>query len=495
MDITPKRQKVQSDKSYPVYKPTNIAPPTKKKSGSRWIFWVSLVFFFAAVALSIGLFATKVNKTFETISDTNASHSFVQTAINIVSPQPYKTLKGFDEGRINILLLGRANTHKSGKNLTDTIMLASINTKDYTVGLFSIPRDFLIDTGNGFVKINSLYQTGLRNGVGTTYINKAVEDITGQKVHYYIVLDFEGFTKIIDTLGGINVDVPRHIKDERYPGPGYTYETFEIFPGLQKLDGATALKYARTRHDDKQGDFGRARRQQQVMLAARNKAFSLGTILNPHKINELFTILGDHVHTNIAPNEIEPFIALIKKVDTQNISNVVIDAWQPDSLLISARFYGNSGGISGLVPRIGNYRQIRELAQNIFTLDEITKRKQEIIDENASITLINTTKDPRITQRVKKSLTSLGFDTITIAHKTLPTQKTTTVIDHTSGAKPFSFDELLKKLPAQKSDTTIEVPKETDFIVVLGDDIAQIYKYDEISREELEQDNAKNADK
>lgn len=483
--------------------PTQTRPIASLPSNrGEKIFWFSLILFIFAIFFAGGFFIYRTNNIINTVTDGNKKHSFIKIITNLANPESYKILNGFSSGRINILLLGRANSHKSGKNLTDTIMMLSINTADYTVGLFSIPRDFLVQTHgntsvhNGYyVKINSLYQTGLRNDVGTKYITEAVENITGQDIHYYFILDFEGFKKIINLLGGINVDVPKHIKDERYPGPGYTYETFEVYPGLQKFDGATALKYARTRHDA-DGDFGRAARQQQVMQSVRNKAFSLGTIINPIKINELLNTLGEHVHTNISPNEIEPFISLIKKLDTHNITNIVIDAWKPESLLISVRHHNNRGGISGLMPRSGNYSEIQEQAENLFDLDKIKQRHGEIKKESPTIILVtDTTKNNTALHQIKQTLSSLGFDDITTKLTTnLPNK--TTVIDNTKGTKPFSLDELIKKLPATIDTQSImslqKKYEDADFVILLGNDIVDAYNYTEISQDELENESVKN---
>ncbi|XLQ19768.1 MAG: LCP family protein [Candidatus Moraniibacteriota bacterium] len=465
------------------------------KTRSKKIFWISLVLFILAILFAGGFFIHNTNNTINQITDGEEKHSFMKTVSNFANPQSYKVLHGFDTGRINILLLGRANTHKKGGDLTDTIMLASINTEDYTVGLFSIPRDFLVSNGSFYSKINSRYQTGLRNDKGAKYIINSVEKITDQNVDYYFVLDFEGFTKIVDMLGGINVDVPKHIKDERYPGAGYTYETFEVYPGLQKFDGTTALKYARTRHADIEGDFGRAKRQQQVMQAARNKAFSLGTIMNPLKITELLNILGEHVHTDVTPDEIEPFISLIKKLDTHNINNVVLDAWKSGSLLISARYHNAHGGISGLVPRSGTYAEIQDQAKNLFDLDKIKQRQDEIEDESPTIILINTTSKNVISARVKTALLSLGFDDVIIKSNNYNTQNKTTIIDNTGGIKTFSLDELIKKLPAKKDTQAKTKYEDTDFVILLGSDMVDAYTYTEISQEELESENAQNNDK
>ena len=382
---------------------TQRAPQKRKLRIGKIFLWCAILFFIVSISWACWTLYKKTNDTLAHISDNGERHSVLTTISNITNPRSYESLNGFQDKRINILLLGRANTHKAGKDLTDTIMIASINTDNYTVGLFSLPRDLLVPHNNSYVKINSLYQSGVRADVGAQYITETVTDITDLPIHYYFVMDFAGFIKIIDILNGINVDVPKHIKDERYPGPGYSYETFEVYPGLQKFDGETALKYARTRHDA-EGDFGRAKRQQQIMQAAKNKAFSLGTIVNPLKVAEIFDVLSEHIHTNITPNEIEPFIALIKKLDTQNITTVVVDAWQPNSLLISARYADSTGNISGLVPRIGSYKEIRERAHNIFDLTKIAQREKDITAEESHITLLNRSGDPQLPTRVSSTL-------------------------------------------------------------------------------------------
>ena len=175
--------KLQTLEEYLEYKNnfTNSDNKNSSRKHTQKIFWLSVIFFILTILFAIGLFVYKTNATLNQMNSTHEKQSFVKTVTSLANPQSYKTLKGFSTGRINILLLGRANSHKAGKDLTDTIMMLSINTSDYTVGLFSIPRDFLVNNGNYYVKINSLYQAGLRNNVGAKYIIQSVEKITGQQ--------------------------------------------------------------------------------------------------------------------------------------------------------------------------------------------------------------------------------------------------------------------------------------------------------------------------
>lgn len=479
------------------FKPQTLNSQIKKtaqKSGK--IFGILIIFSIIIALAFAGFYFFKTKSTLNKISDNkNASTESVIKSIasSLKKEGSVENLKGFDNKRINILLLGIAGDEKPGKYLTDTIMIANINTENFKVGLFSLPRDLLIKQNGYHVKINSLYQQGLQNEKGTDLIIETVEKITDQEIHYYLTMDFDGFIQIVDSLDGINVDVKKDIKDTRYPGPGYSYETFEIEKGLQTLDGETALKYARTRHTDIEGDFGRAKRQQQILQAIRNKAFSLQTFLNPFKINELLNALGDHVHTNISTEEISSFVELSKKADTQNISNVVVDAWKADSVLRSARLHFNGRSMSGLVTRAGNYNEIEELAENIFDINYIKERRAKIEEENVEIILVNMTEDKIVLSRVKSFMKELGLKNVKVVNVYDNEQKITSVIDSTNGNNPFSLDEIIKKIPAEKVDEISEdvldkVEKyDSDFVIVLGSDIIKSYGYDEISKDELEE--------
>ena len=442
--------------------------------------------------------------------DKQNSASLMKNIRSIIAPsgrskKNLKPLLGEKEGRINILLLGIAGEKNPGKNLTDTIMIMSVNTDSKKVALLSLPRDFYanIPGTNRWTKINSIYQYGLDNGAGINPVKKAVENITGLKIHYFLIMDFEGFKKIIDDIGGINIFVEKDIYDSRYPGPNYSYETFEIKKGLHKMDGETALKYARERHSDSEGDFGRAKRQQKVIQAVKNKIFSLKTFLNVFTLNKLLDALGGNMKTNIQLDEIESFINLSRQVDSQNITTAVVDAWKKDSLLkVSHIFYENKR-IFILIPRVGNYSEIQELAQNIFNLDVIRRRQAEIKKEEANIAIINQSSDYSLVFKIKNLLEEdLGFKRTAILKNTnKEARKQSVVINLTLGEKPFSLDEIIKRLPARLGNNNdsaiIDLPvssplplgegqgEEYDFIILLGEDLEKIYSFEEDSLEDL----------
>lgn len=427
--------------------------------------------------------------------------SFLQTAKSLTSASSID-LKGYADGQINILLLGIGGKGHPGQNLTDTIMLASLNTKTNQVALYSIPRDMYVKISDSTsrAKINTIYQIGL-NGAkndaasGADLIVKTIEELTAQKINYYAILNFGGFEKIIDTIGGINIINERDINDPSYPGPGYSYEPFKLEKGFHHLDGATALKYARERHNDPESDFGRAKRQQQVMQAAKNKAFSAGTFFNPIAVNNLFNALGNNIITNVTPAEIVSFLELAQKMDTQNINNVVLDAWNKDSLLKIVRINLGDSQFSALVPRAGNLSEIQELAQNVFDLNVLKRRRAEIEKEDANIIIINASGDYKVLNAVKKLLNeNLNYKNVAVADAGKFIADKTTVYDPGNGAKPFTLDELATKLPAAVSySAPPEIQKlfggkKTDMILVIGKDLEERYNMEEGTLEELNND-------
>lgn len=437
--------------------------------------------------------------------------SFLQTAKSLTSASSVD-LKGYEAGRINILLLGIGGKGHPGQNLTDTIMLASLNTKTNQVALYSIPRDMYVEipvrqpAEEFTAKVNTVYQLGLggaknNSASGADLIVKTIEDLTTLDINYYAVLNFGGFEKIIDTLGGINIMNERDIYDPGYPGPNYSYAPFKLEKGFHHLDGATALKYARERHNDPEGDFGRAKRQQQVMQSAKNKIFSAGIFLNPIAINSLFDALGDNIITNATPAEIVSFLELARKMDTQNINNVVLDAWNKDSLLKIVRINAGASQFSALVPRVGNLSEIRELARNVFDLNILKRRRAEIEKEGANIILINASGDYKVLSAVKKLLSvNLDYKNVAVAGAGKSLAEKTVVYDLGNGAKPFTLDELATKLPASVSyDISSGIQKlagnqKTDMVLVIGKDLVERYNMDEATIEDLnnERDNEEN---
>jgi LCP family protein required for cell wall assembly len=463
------------------------------------IFWLFALILISGITYG-SFFAYKIYSVGKKVNIENINPASFLETVRSIADNNASTLRGADTGRINILLLGVAGSDKPGKFLTDTIMVASLDLKTNRVALLSIPRDLYVQIPDTKIqtKINSVYQYGLtklqdEQGLASKAIEKTITDITGLDINYFVIMNFNGFEKVITDIGGINITSDRDIYDARYPGPGYSYETFELSKGFHQLDGATALKYARERHDDPEGDFGRAKRQQQIMQATKNKIFSAGTLFNPMTLNNLFETLGENIRTDIPTEDFASFFEVVKKLDTNNINNVVVDAWNKDSLLkVSHVQYGDIRAFV-LVPRIGNYTEIREIATNIFDLNKLQRRKDAIAEENATIAIINKSGDAQIINKIKNVLQdNLNYKNVIVLNdRDKNLAEKTIVYDSTDGQKPFSLDELATKLPATVSYVLDPDLAETlqgktvDMTVVIGKDLIARYNMEEDTIDDL----------
>lgn len=213
-----------------------------------------------------------------------ATPAAASPASNDVSAQPVAGVVSAPEPvkLLNILLLGTdERPDEYGPTRTDTMILLSVNPATGAMGMLSLPRDLWVPIpGLGVTtKINTAYMLGeLQNypGGGAQLAKDTVSSFVGRPVDYFVRVNFDGFREIIDLIGGVTVEVPNTIHDEEYPTPDYGVETFHIDAGTHHLDGETALKYARTRHND--GDYSRARRQQDIIRAVAQQVMSAGMI-------------------------------------------------------------------------------------------------------------------------------------------------------------------------------------------------------------------------
>lgn len=268
-------------------------------------------------------------------------------------------LKQSEQKRINLLILGVGGGTHEGPDLTDTIIFASIDPNAKKVTLASIPRDLWIP--ELAAKINSTYSYGeeKQKGKGLLLSATAVEKVIGQQIDYVLKIDFNGFVKAVDMIGGLPIEVDNTFDDYAYPLTGReddlcghedteiatlsaqiatgSAEGLDLFPcryehlhfdrGLTQMDGITALKYVRSRHAQgpEGSDFARSKRQEKVINAFKEKIFSLGVLLNPVKALSLIDVVKDSITTDIKEDEYDDFIRLAQKFKSATITSVVLD--------------------------------------------------------------------------------------------------------------------------------------------------------------------------
>jgi polyisoprenyl-teichoic acid--peptidoglycan teichoic acid transferase len=239
-------------------------------------------------------------------------------------------IPGVDE-RVNVLLVGIDKRGKRTANLTDTMMVASLDPIGHTVSIVSIPRD-LIDTplGNGDVfgpKLNSLMHyadTHPREfplgGIRT--LETAVGALLQIPIHYYARLDFAGFIKMVDAVGGIDITVKKGFEDPKYDGYGFEGRGFAMTAGRHHLDGANALAFARTRKAPGESDFTRQERQQQILIALRDQATRGGSLL--FALPGLLEAVGETIRSDVPVDRLPALAAIMEEVGRYDVTSVVI---------------------------------------------------------------------------------------------------------------------------------------------------------------------------
>lgn len=408
-----------------------------------------------------------------------------------------KPLQGEDDDRINVLLLGMGGKgHSSGIYLADTIMVASFKPSTGQVALLSIPRDMVVEMklkngqNLGYRKINNANAFGRQYkypGGGEQFTADILENVLGIKMHYFLRVDFEGFRKTIDTLGGVSVFVERGFVDYQYPDYNYGYQTVRFQKGWQTLNGEKALQYSRSRKGitlqpsdgvSEGSDFARSRRQQKIIFAAKEKFFSAETLLNPKKITGILDNLGEHVATNMEIWEMMRFSEIAKDADSEKVINKVLDN-SPAGLLHSEI---SDEGAYVLLPikGLGKYEDIQKLVKSIFSeAPEQTTNEPTIKHEGGSVEVRNGTKESNLAKKIGEEITALNFTVAQIGNAITQTGNEKTVIyDFTEGKKPQALQVLRTQLNAnvatgipaylrkEKSGNTEKV----DFIVIVGED-------------------------
>jgi LCP family protein required for cell wall assembly len=235
--------------------------------------------------------------------------------------------------RVNILVMGiDQRPGQSAACRTDTLMLVSVNPKDMSVSILSIPRDLWLEIphpNHTKDRINTAHYWGEVEdypGGGPALAAKTVEYNFGVPVHYHVRLNFTGFERMIDYIGGIDIDVPITIDDYQYPTEDNGTEHLHIEAGLNHFDGTMALKYARTRRGTGDGDFSRMERQQQVILAIRDRVMSMKNlpqliVQGPNLLREM----GDSVETNIPVQEMIVLAQWAQNVKREDIRTATIN--------------------------------------------------------------------------------------------------------------------------------------------------------------------------
>ncbi|MEG9296022.1 LCP family protein [Mangrovibacillus sp. Mu-81] len=256
---------------------------TLRKKRRRRVFFTVIMFFLILTISAFSVMAYKsisaLDSTYQEIS--RGDKSKLRDEKVEITNDPF-----------SILILGVEDySDKNDKGRSDTLMVATLDPKDQSMKLVSIPRDTLVSIPEyGEDKINHSYAYG-----GKELVIETVEDYLDLPIDYYVTVNFDGFKEIIDEVGGVDVNVPFDFSDINNKR-----EEFHFYEGMQKLNGEEALVYARMRKQDPRGDFGRNERQRQIVTGLLDKVLSPNTFL---KVDDIANVVGDNIQTNMKVKE------------------------------------------------------------------------------------------------------------------------------------------------------------------------------------------------
>ena len=389
-----------------------------------WIIWIGMIFFLGLSTLAyVSDIDFKWLQKIGALDENGDISEDKQTEDKKAEEKREKELieekEKLEEGKINILVVGRWGGNHDAPNLTDTIILASLNTETEIVSMLSIPRDLYIEysLGNEW-KLNWLYEESYSESESLNLAMKdleiKVEEITWEKIDYYVNLDFKWFIELIDTVGWIEVEVPENFVDYEYPDNNDGYTTFILRKWTWTLDGDVALKYARSRHST--SDFDRSLRQQTIIGALKEKMVSLDYLTSPTKLSALYSNFQKNIKTDIPLTKMISLALTAKGIENDNIlSSNMNDScffWEEKCEKWGFLYYPRKDlfwWVSVLLPEwainsnLWEYTILQEYSDIVFN-------KNSIFTDQIPINIFNWTSTLWIASELAYDLTRFGFN-------------------------------------------------------------------------------------
>ncbi|HBF66907.1 MAG TPA: hypothetical protein DDW36_00585 [Candidatus Magasanikbacteria bacterium] len=400
--------------------------------------------------------------------------------------KPTKVLKGEIDDRINILLLGMGGAGHEGPFLTDTIILTGIKPSTGQISMISIPRDLAIDIPDvGVRRINTANSIGEQKkpGEGAEFAREIIENTLGQGIPYVVRINFAGFEELINELGGLDIYVERSFVDNSFPAEQYEYRTVSFQKGWEHMDGARALEYARSRHgsNGESSDFARARRQQHIINALKDKLISFNTVINPARLKRILDSLGNNVSTNIELWELIRFASFATRFKDVKPTTAVIDARPDGGLLYEAVV----DGAFLLFPQDKSYKTIRAFIENVFEEQSDVGTENKIVQLPARVEIHNGTWRAGLAAQWKQNLEEKNIAVADIGNALeRPLEQTTIFITNQKESTRTRAEELAKLMNANiqsldeyKDSAALRASlasPATDILIVLGEDSIQL---------------------
>lgn len=372
--------------------------------------------------------------------------------------------------RVTILMLGvDRRCDEEGPTHSDSLMLVTIDPLGLSASLLSLPRDLWVEIpGFELDRINQAYYLGQiyeYPGGGPALAMETVEAFLGINIDYYVAVDFQAFVEVVDLIGGIEINVPETIDDLKYPDQCYGYDPFHIEAGVHQLDGAIALKYARTRATFG-GDVDRAARQQMVVLAVRDQIMQLNML--PQLITrapELWQSLQENVRTNLTPEEAIQLALLMPNIPRDSFHTYVLDY----------TYLYNETTPDGRQVLVPVREEIRKLRDQIFVPPVIPTPVIENLPalaatEGARVAVYNGTAVFGLAAATQSYLQGFQINVPEIGNADASTYRTTQLIDYGSHPHTTRYLTQLMNIPPLNVSIGTNPTGEYDVLVIIGDD-------------------------
>jgi LCP family protein required for cell wall assembly len=385
------------------------------------------------------------------------------------APQPWD-----GASRVTVLVMGldyRDWLAADGPPRTDTMILLTIDPLTKTAGMLNIPRDLWVNIpGYDYGRINTAYPLGITwddpSGGGPGLAMKTVQQLLGVPINYYAIIDFSAFEKFIDDLGGINMTVTQEIAID----PIGKANTVDLKPGNYLFNGSTALAYARARHTEG-GDFDRAARQQQVILAIKDRIIDLGPAKLVTRVPEIYQEIAAGIHTNLSLDDAIKLGWLVLEIPTEN---VVKGAIAQDAVMM-ASLTGSDGTRQDVLIPVPD--QVQLIRDQVFASTNMASpglsqgdSRANMEAEGASIVVSNGSYAEGLAAKTQAYLQSQGAKVIGTQNSDYTTY--TRLIDYTG--KPYTDRYLvdLMKITRYSIELQYNPDSQVDVLVILGDDWA-----------------------
>ena len=478
----------------------------QKKSASNPVIWGLLAAFLIAALITAYLTYAVVRELF--VQDSQPAQAAIQPLeLKDSTPEPAKfsldqlsPLKNENgptprpreaDSRVNILVMGLDygdwSEDRQGASRTDSMLLFTLDPQSQTAGMLSIPRDLWVDIpGFGYGKINTAHYLGdiyHLEGSGPGLALKTVENLLDIEINYYAIVDFSTFEDFIDELGGIVIDVPDELTVDPI-GPG---NTVTLSPGVQTLNGPVALAYARNR-ETIGSDYDRSQRQQQVILAIRQRILDLEML--PELIKKspiLFQQLATGIRTNLSLKDIFEIAWQAQQIKGENIKRAAIGPEQVDQtyssdgldilipkmddvfMLRDLIFTDTGPAVPAVVATVSDQVLVAEAAPPTMTPQDLSTLYQE---ESARVDILNGTTKVGLAAETSDFLQAQGINVIGAGNASEETSLTT-LIDYTG--KPYTIKYLIQLLQIQPSQiyNRYDPNSQVDITIILGNDWAE----------------------